>query len=223
MFFLKKKEVVICIHGFGLRRKAEFDFLKSYLEKRKIKVITFDMYKSNTDSSWIEWVNKAEKIIKDYDEKNYQINLIGFSMGGVIASYLAAHLKIQKLILLAPAFEYFDIDSARRFIKTFINLSDTEKENYIETRVPEYEYFISFAELIKKLKKSVKMVSCPIMILQGTKDEFVPIKSSRYAYNNVSSTSKHCMFIEGASHELQSFDYKEEVGNLIYLFLNNKI
>jgi esterase/lipase len=49
---------------------------------------------------------KAEKeylqFMKDYDE----IFLMGFSMGGVIASYLASRYGCDKLVLVSPAFKY---------------------------------------------------------------------------------------------------------------------
>ena len=55
-----------------------------------------------------DWINKAEEEIEKIINNGYrEIYIIGHSMGGVIASYLASKYKeVTKLVLAAPAFHY---------------------------------------------------------------------------------------------------------------------
>ena len=52
------------------------------------------------------WINAAENSLKQLLAKYDEVYLIGFSMGGLIASYLAAKYKVDKLVLLASAQKY---------------------------------------------------------------------------------------------------------------------
>lgn len=55
------------------------------------------------DVSHRKWIETAETTLKRLQQQHDTIYLIGFSMGGMIASYLAASYKIDKLVLLAAA------------------------------------------------------------------------------------------------------------------------
>lgn len=219
----KKREVTIYIHGFGLQRQDEVTDLQAYLKQARIKVISFDLYDEHNDENWYRWVATAEQKIKDYLKKGYRVNVIGFSMGGVIASFLASYLKVHKLVLLAPAFEFLDFESGSRFVNNFLHLNQEEKDEYLKKRMLDYQYFISFQELVKRLKVSIKKVSCPLLILQGTEDEYVPNKASLYAYENCQSKEKYCYYLPKAMHELHRYEDSEKANVLIKLFLKDKL
>src|SRR5699024_12436828 len=51
-------------------------------------------------------IKAAESALKQLKEKYDEIYLIGFSMGGMIAAYLAAKYKVDKLVLLATSGKY---------------------------------------------------------------------------------------------------------------------
>lgn len=218
----KKKEVTIYIHGFGLQRQDEVTDLQACLKQAKINVISFDLYDEHKDEDWYHWVATAEQKIKDYLKKGYRVNVIGFSMGGVIASFLASYLKVHKLVLLAPAFEFFDFEAGSRFVNHFLHLNQEEKDEYLKKRMLDYQYFISFQELVKRLKVSIKKVSCPLLILQGTEDEYVPNKASLYAYESCQSKEKYCYFLPKAMHELHRYEDSAKANVLIKLFLKDK-
>src|SRR5699024_10116542 len=56
-----------------------------------------------------KWLQAAEDALQSLKEKYTQVYLIGFSMGGMIAAYLAAKFKVDKLVLLAPAGKIFSL------------------------------------------------------------------------------------------------------------------
>ena len=104
----QEKPLIICVHGFGRRRADEFIPLVEAL-KDEYDFIIPNLYDQQypEDNVWHSWVSRAEEEIVKAKNANRKIYLLGFSMGGVIASYLASRFNVEKLVLLAPAFEYF--------------------------------------------------------------------------------------------------------------------
>jgi esterase/lipase len=106
----KKKPSIFLVHGF---LESANETYGEFLEKLDNKKYTYqavdlvghgdDEYKNFKYKDCItDVVNKYEEFVSSNDD----IILIGFSMGGVIASYLATIHKPKKLILLSPAFQY---------------------------------------------------------------------------------------------------------------------
>lgn len=222
---VKDKEIYIGIHGFGLKKSQEFDYLKEQLLKEQVDFVTFDLYSSKAiDSDWNVWVKRAEVFVNGYLEQGYKVNLIGFSMGGVIASHLASFLEINSLILLAPAFEYLGISSIMNLANDLFSLDAEARKKYFVGKAPPTEYFLAFEALIRNLKGSIKKVSCPLFIIHGTNDEYVPAKSTKKAYKQSLSEIKRLIFIEGAPHELHLVgEAKEDVCRLVNMFISKKI
>ena len=119
LFNRRKKPIIVTIHGFGRNLSHEFDSLARYLKVKKYEVIQFDMYDLNNpnDANYKDWVQRCEAKLSLAIKENPNVILIGFSMGGVIASYLASIYKVQSLILCAPAFEYLDIKKVTGLFK----------------------------------------------------------------------------------------------------------
>ena len=119
LFNRRKKPIIVTIHGFGRNLSHEFDSLARYLKAKKYEVIQFDMYDLNNpnDANHKDWVQRCEAKLGLAIKENPNVILIGFSMGGVIASYLASIYKVQSLILCAPAFEYLDIKKVTGLFK----------------------------------------------------------------------------------------------------------
>ena len=127
LFFKKKQKVIITIHGFGKNVQHEFDPLAKHIDKKKYQIIQFDMYEPYDphDDNYETWIKKAEEKIHEY--KDQEIILLGFSMGGVIASYLASIYHVRSLILVAPAFQYLDLANITNHgIKIVKNLAKKE-------------------------------------------------------------------------------------------------
>ena len=106
------RKAVLIIHGFAggtydeeklanfLERHAKLDVYSFTLpghEKRTFKTVKYQ-----------EWIKESEDMLNRLINYGYKdIYLIGHSMGGVIATYLASKYKrVKKLVLAAPAFNY---------------------------------------------------------------------------------------------------------------------
>lgn len=103
---------VFLLHGW-LSDINDFACLLPFLEKHyeHIERITYpghgpgEDYREFSGPMTIELVEKTfEKLSQEYDA----IDVIGYSMGGALASYLASKYEVRKLVLLSPANKYFN-------------------------------------------------------------------------------------------------------------------
>lgn len=214
LFKKRKKPIIVTIHGFGKNLSHEFDPLAKYLKAKKYEVIQFNMYSLSDpeDANYKEWIQRCEAQINLALKKNPNVILIGFSMGGVIASYLASIYKVQSLILCAPAFEYLDI----RKITGLLKKSDKKG--------PSSKQYQTFTKIVSQYKESISQVECPTLILHGTDDEVIAPSSSTHAYKKLPAAKKRLLYIEGAKHRML-YDGKMEqtIFTIIEQMLENKI
>lgn len=199
----RKHPVIVCVHGFGRRRQHEFDNLVKWGEEDGYKVVTFDLYDlfDETDCEWMMWVTRAKDALEAVMREHDEIVLVGFSMGGVIASYLASICRVQKLILIAPAFSYISSDTMASQIGKGARSLLKNKEAEEEVSIPR-SFYPAFMEVVKQLRKYIAKVECPVLLLHGDKDEVISIKSSYLAYESIPHEQKRLYIIHEGTHRL---------------------
>jgi len=214
-------KAILIIHGFA-DGVYETKYLIEYLNKY-FDVFHFVLPKHDQpvikDVKYEEWIKKAEDEflkLKDYKK----IIIIGHSMGGVIATYLASKYKVHKLILLAPAFKIGNFKQVKK------DVFKTKKEEDIYNRIFKtlkripLKTFIEFLKLINKYKDAPKKVDCNTLILQGLQDEIVPLKSPQYVYDNLKSKKKHLKLIDNVRHKILISEKKEKIFKYIKYYIN---
>ncbi|WML50198.1 alpha/beta fold hydrolase [Neobacillus sp. PS3-34] len=103
----------LCIHGFT-GAPYEVEPLVEYLKEQTdwlFSVPTLPGHGDNLSLKGIkyqQWIEYAEEELKKLLANCDQVYVIGFSMGGLIASYLAANYNIDKLVLLSAAAYYIN-------------------------------------------------------------------------------------------------------------------
>ena len=229
-----KKKALLFIHGFAggtydygelindLELTSLFDTF-SYTMKNHGNLVINKVTKE-------DWIKDAEYNIEKLIKYGYkEIYVIGHSMGGVIAAYLASKYKeVKKLVLAAPAFQYFKFEGNKinilESIKVVPNLfKDYNKEEVIsrlfKVPIPTIKEFMS---LVSEHHSDVKNIICPTLIIHGTKDEIVPDTSVNYVYDNIKSTSVSLVEISGLTHDLFINDRYDDVKKLVFDFFKHK-
>jgi pimeloyl-ACP methyl ester carboxylesterase len=112
--------------------------------------------------------------------------LIGSSLGGLIAAWAAEkQQQVNRLILLAPAFDFRDRHLARlgeSQLKQWQSVGSMPIYHYGEKRLLDLNY--SFVEDLSHYPDSQLQRALPTLIVHGTDDEVIQIESSRnYAAN----------------------------------------
>lgn len=224
---VKKKPVLITIHGYGRRRKHEMDNLFLWDQVHDFEMVQFDMYDlfDEHDCDWMKWVERAKKVVDHYIQADREVYLLGFSMGGVIASYLAAiQPSVKKLILIAPAFNYLHVDTITSVItKGAQSLFTSDRDKKSDIEVPR-SFYNAFVDVVKHLKKYIHEVSCPVLLLHGDEDEVIPVRSSTWAFDKIPHTQKKLIILHGGHHRLLTDEAVNwECYQLIRLCLEDKI
>lgn len=224
------KKAILIIHGFAGGTYDQED-LANHLELNKnFDVFQFTLPGHEKNLSKIErteWIKSSEEFVEWLIQNGYnRIYLIGHSMGGVIATYLASKYgEVKKLVLAAPAFQYLNV------IKDDLNVSKSLKKtpkilkeygsDEIIARLLKFDLSVvkEFMELVKEYYDCPKNVTCRTLILQGKNDNLVPVSSAEYVYSNIKSKKKTIVYLDGVTHDIFRDENKLEIFELVERFL----
>ncbi|MBU0963321.1 MAG: lysophospholipase [Nanoarchaeota archaeon] len=187
----KTDKGIILVHGF--KGNKDRDLMKN-LDKelsKEYNIFRFD-FSGNGESegkfeeqSYSKYVEEL-KIVIDYLKKhNQNIIIIGHSLGGNITILEEEKYKnIDKLILLAPAvFDNSDIlkrislKQIIALIKGSIILKVFDKQiNQLKELKLKRKFFMNI--LLYNVKKAIKKIKKPILVILAEKDKAIPLKKS---------------------------------------------
>lgn len=174
-----------------------------------------------------EWLTTAESAFFELQQQCGKIYVVGFSMGGVIAGYLAANYKVDRLVLLSAAAFYINPKEMLADVKQFVHdglrgkLADNELFNRYKTKTgaTPLSATIEFQRLVHKLRPSLKSITVPTLILQGEKDGLVPKRSARFLYDNIKCDDKELLFLPESKHIICHDVEREQVVEQVTRFL----
>lgn len=224
------RKAVLFIHGFSASYYENEYCINTLQRYPELDVYTFTMPGHETPFMrkvpYQSWIKRSEDALLDLFCDYHTIYLIGHSMGGVIASYLASKYpkRVKKLVLVAPAFLYGSFDQNKADIQSFFE-GETRKgvvgydTLLSKIRSVPAKQLVEFTKLVKEYKPYIEKVTCPTLILQGNIDDVVPFQSSVYAYDSLRATRKYLTVLRDVRHQVFISHKKEEVTNYIYQFL----
>jgi len=227
------RKAILIIHGFA-GGTFDLEYLANSLEfQRNFDVFSFTLPGHDYGLGSVkkgEWVNSAEEHILNLINNGYKsIYVVGHSMGGVIGTYLASKYKeVKKLVLVAPAFHSF------MYKDTKFNIFDSLKTGLKNIRdykvsavfarlrkLPRHS-FVEFRSLVKTCYNSPSFVYVPTLIIQGNKDNIVPISSVNYVFSTLKSKYKEMIFVRDTGHDIFRGKRNDDVTKEIIKFLKHK-
>jgi carboxylesterase len=220
------------IHGFT-GAPYEVEPLASYIREQTgwiVKIPTLPGHGvtlSLKGHTYNEWVSHAEQELLSLKEEVDEVYVIGFSMGGIIASYLAANYEVQKLVLLSAAAYYVNPKQLAIDIKEMIkdlfsgNIKDNELFNRYKKKILETPITATFEfqKLVKKVKPHIQDLHLPVLIIQGECDGIVPVKSAHYLYDKIPSKQKELYFLPCSKHHVCHGEDFEDLKHYVEKFL----
>lgn len=223
------RKAVLIIHGFA-GGTYDQERLANFLETSlKLDVYSFTLpgHEKRTfkTAKYQEWIKASEDMVEMLIGQGYKsIYLVGHSMGGVIATYLAGKYKeVKKLVLAAPVFNYLVAEDQASVVDKFksgINMVINNDRDEVFTRFLKLPIssFNEFAKLVEKYKYAYKNIYIPTLVLQGDKDTLVPLKSSEEVFLNIPSKNKKFVILDNYTHDI--FREKDDKALLdVYKFL----
>lgn len=225
----------LLIHGFT-GSPFEVEPLAQSLKERtdwKIVVPTLPGHGNELNLKGIkhnEWIGHAENELRALLKECDTVYVVGFSMGGLIASYLASKYPVEKLVLLSAAAYYVNPKQLAFDIKEMMrdtlkgNLKENELFRRYTRKIKETPMTatLQFRRLVTKIKPILNEVKVPTLIAQGESDGIVPPKSAHYLYENIGADDKRLIFYKNSKHLICHCDEKEQLFEEVYTFLADR-
>ncbi|MHA1264542.1 MAG: alpha/beta hydrolase [Candidatus Helarchaeota archaeon] len=229
-FFLKGSETaVMLIHGGGggsasdMREIGEYIFEKTGYSVYVPLLPGYGTTKEELAETKVEdWLNAVTQDFQELRQEMQKVFVIGHSMGGVLALYLASEFPTEVagvVAISAPTKLKGILIKFVPFFKLFIKywkITDAKKFKQISNglwvgyeRIP-LGIVGRMKQLIKLNNARLSQITAPILIIQGTKDQFVPQSSPKWIYEKVSSPNKTLKWFD-SNHEILFSKVKVEL------------
>ncbi|MFL0253126.1 alpha/beta hydrolase family protein [Clostridium neuense] len=229
-----KAPIVIMFHGFtGNRMEGGiFTGISKELEQSGIASARFDFVGSGESDGNFEdmclqsEIADGETILDFVKELDFvdpnRIGLIGYSLGGLIASLLAPKRQadIKAMCLCSPGFSLYD-DIVDNKSLTDISLENIEKDGYVDIRGNKVGR--EFTEDIKNLhiSETISAYKNDVLITHGKDDVIVPYHYSIKYAKKYEKVQLH--LIENASHGYETIGQRAELREEIKKFFEKKL
>ena len=223
-------KAILIIHGF-VGSLYDNEYLMNYLEyDNKFKVFsktlpghhTNDNYQKVEYTDWLQFVDCWIKEIISYGYTS--IYVIGHSMGGILAGYLASrYSEVKKVVLIKAAFHYLNLKQNKIDI-----VNNKDYKDYLEvlTRVihTSIPFFLEFTKLVKQEQNCLNKINSEVLILQSNMDQVVPIENGIKIMENLNTNNKYITYLDEERHgvfmgDINNLERKKEIAEYIRIFL----
>lgn len=222
----------LIIHGYT-GGPYEVEPLRAYLEEHtnwKIAVPVLTGHGDELDLAEVPyevWLEDATKAFEEMQATCNTVYVVGFSMGGMIAAYLAGKYAIDKLVLLSTARKYPSFKYLSYYVGKMIGdgfkgkLRENEMFRHYKNKFGQVPFRsnIEFMKLVHDTKDYLQDVQSPVLIAQGQKDGLVPLKTVYALEDEIGSEEKEVVFFEESDHLICLGHNRDVLVNMIYEFL----
>lgn len=222
----------LVIHGFT-GGPYEVEPLRKYLAMHtdwKIVVPTLSGHGEELDLKDVAhevWLEEATAALKKLKQTCDEVYVVGFSMGGMIAAYLAATEEVDKLVLLATARKYLSFKHLSQYVAEMIGdsfkgkLEENEIYKHYKSKIGTVPLSanIEFMKLVNKTKDYLEEITTPVFIAQGKQDGLVPYQVAYALEEEIPSEHKEIVFFEQSSHLICLGHDSEVLNKMVYAFL----
>lgn len=227
------KTGVLCIHGFtgGPFEVEPFaDFLVDQTDWL-VEIPTLPGHGETLALKSISaesWMMEAELALKRLKKACDRVIVVGFSMGGLIAMYLAMRYKIDRLVLLSAAAKYISPTQMFKEVQEAVKdaISGKIAKN---TLFHLYEYklmntpissALEFLRVVKMVEPYYDKIKVPVFIVQGDQDGIVPVSAAAFIHDRLGSVEKQLVYSEKGKHLICYSEDRQEWFEEAFKFMN---
>lgn len=179
------------------------------------------------DVSYEIWLEDALRAYEKLRKQCETIYVIGFSMGGMIAAYIAAHYQVAKLVLLAPARRYISLKYITYYFGEMIGdgmkgmLEENDTFLHYKDKIGEvpFKANFEFIQLVNFTKTSLHDIHMPVFIVQGKMDGMVPYKTAYLLAEEIGEDHVEIVFFDQSDHHLCLGPDADVIHSLVVQFL----
>lgn len=240
------RKVCILLHGY-LGDEADFGLLPKSLKPHYDDVIICQMPGHTTINriysfTFKETVEMLYEVIESY-VKDAVVDIIGYSLGGVMASYLAKQYNFNKVVLISPSIKFLNFGFPRT-IREYMRSIEKEYEDaqakmakedtkdllkadwgYIWYRFTTrftFSTLKTFLQFVDANNRLVDKIKAPLLVVRGELDELVPRDTIEMILNSCANPIKEYIGVPNASHLFLRFCEQDETIDRIINFLKEE-
>lgn len=234
-FFFKGSETGILLsHGF-IGTPQSVRFLGEELAKRGYTVMAPRLKGHGThylDMEQCRYMDWYESLAEGYEELSRhctKIIIMGQSMGGTLALWLAAQKQeVDGVVLInpaltIPAFDYVRQEADLRFIDE--DIPDIKAKNIHEityTKAP-VKAIRQLQKLMSLTPEKLKDVHCPVLGFKSAIDHVVPPENTDFIMEQISSVQKESITLHDSYHVASMDNDKELIVKKTHSFIERAI
>lgn len=233
------KGIVVISHGMGEHQGLYRDVCLKLNEKGYSTAI-YDLFGHGSNhpnqplKSYRIYVDELDQAVNEVRKHHKKVFLIGFSLGAMITNlYLVDHNNVSGAIVLSgktkPINSIILPGLLFRNKKLKLNYSDPKKRHEVDLSLncdpvvlKEVNYQMLYQTLyqgLKKLSRSIKTITTPLLIQHGGSDEIVDSVESIQFYERLKS-KKQIIIYPNSKHDLLFDVDKELVINDLVSFMD---
>tara|TARA_B100000029_G_scaffold220163_2_gene217881 strand:- start:1768 stop:2538 length:771 start_codon:yes stop_codon:yes gene_type:complete len=178
--------------------------------------------------SHYEWLQSVEEGYDRLAQEFNEIFIIGFSMGAVLAFHLALERDPNGLIIMAPAM--FKFRSRKVYLSPILcYFKEYEIKRFINNnnvQLPRFGYAVypikagrEALRMTIKLRRKLKYVKVPTLVMHSTKDITAPYENGPRVYEAIGAKDKEFIKFAHSTHMLMYDCEKELVWDSTLQFL----
>jgi esterase/lipase len=198
----------LIIHGFN-GNPDELGYLNKYLQEKGFDTRTVllaghgDTKKALRKSSHTSWIGSAEAAVKELTQEYEHINLIGFSMGGLICANLASMPGIDKIVFINTPIYFWNLKIILNDVVKSVFNRNFEKIAYYKKSVlgVSVKSSVDFLRILAKSKQAFKNIQNQSLIIQCKNDESVHFKSAGYIKKKIGDNAE-LKYYNGGCHQV---------------------
>lgn len=182
------------------------------------------------DVSHTKWIETVDEAMNDLQGKYDEIYVIGFSMGGMLAAYLAGKNHVDKLVLLSTAGRYLSPKQITLDVGTVISdgfkgkLQENKQYTHYKKKLGKvpFKANIEFLKLVRFTRSYLKDVESPVFIAQGQQDGMVPAHTVNYLDKEIGSEHKEIVLFDKSKHLICLGEDKDTLNVMVEEFLKDE-
>ncbi|MFD2673015.1 alpha/beta hydrolase [Marinicrinis sediminis] len=130
-----------------------------------------------------DWLSEVEQAAKNMAQRYAQFDLIGFSMGGLLAAYAANRAKVRRLVLLNPAYLYMSPGRFARFV--WSSFWKRDFTHFQKMKLTPYCAVQEFRKVVKQAKHEFDRIEVPTFVASSALDPIVHPMSGSIVYRRL--------------------------------------
>lgn len=221
-FFFKRNDIGILIsHGFNGTPQS-VRYIGEEFAKQGFTVLGPRLYGHGThyndleESSINDWFQSLEQGYQQLKQHCTSVFVIGQSLGGTLALWLARrYQEIKGIVIInaaleVPAYDYLNGKKEPRYLKESepdIHANDVFEITY--SKVP-IKAIHELQNLMKKTPPIIPDIQCPVLGIHSRIDHVVPPANTDYILQHIGSTKKAKLVLQNSYH-VASMDYDKDL------------